>query len=172
MPFFYLPRVVITLARGEMRSLNLDGQEQVRLCSIYVVGTSSLPEVFQRWTHKWNSQTYLTLDKPQLHAITMDISISTSQCKKQCTLSVSRWRVKTCSDVLIYKANINIKVNNKNMTFLPRVSKEQELKNKTILLKHLQDASQVCDKVVQLGAQEESSISLVHSHKQLPVMQK
>jgi hypothetical protein len=42
--------------------------------------------------------------------------ILTSQCKKQCTLSVSRWRVKTCSDVLIYKANINIKVNNKNMT--------------------------------------------------------
>jgi hypothetical protein len=49
------------------------------------------------------------------------------------------------------------------------VSKEQEIKN--ILLKHLQDASQVCDMVVQLGAQEESSISLVHFHKQLPVMQ-
>lgn len=37
-----------------------------------------------------------------------------------------------------------------------------------IVLKHLRDASLVCDMVEQLEAQEGLSISLVHFHKQLP----
>ena len=40
--------------------------------------------------------------------------------------------------------------------------------NETIVLEHLQDASLVCDMVEQLEAQEGSSISQVHFHKQLP----
>jgi len=40
--------------------------------------------------------------------------------------------------------------------------------NETIVLKHLQDASLVCDMVEQREAQEGSSISQVHFHKRLP----